>query len=92
MKVYFLAKKLQTCIWFNRFRYELEEDEEARAFCRRLTRLLGDLIYVGSKELHFKANAVVEVFQLPGYRLNVPRAKGIWFPNCPVDAQIVSVA
>nr|CDS28413.2 hypothetical transcript [Hymenolepis microstoma] len=57
-------------------KYELEEDEDARAFCQRLTRLLGDLIYTGSKELHVKTNAVVEVFQLPGFRLNIPRAKG----------------
>ncbi|KAH9280985.1 WD repeat and FYVE domain-containing protein 3 [Echinococcus granulosus] len=57
-------------------KYELEEGEEAHFFCHRLTRLLGDLIYVGSKELRAKNSAIVEVFQLPGFRLNVPKAKG----------------
>ncbi|VDO03945.1 unnamed protein product [Rodentolepis nana] len=54
--------------------YELEEDEEARTFCQRLTRLLGDLIYTGSKELHIKTNAIVEVFQLPGEAIRNIRA------------------
>lgn len=57
-------------------RFELEEEEESQSFCQRLTRLLGDLIYVGSKELHIKANVIVEVFQLPGFKMNIPTAKG----------------
>ncbi|KAL5107634.1 WD repeat and FYVE domain-containing protein 3 [Taenia crassiceps] len=57
-------------------RYELEEGEEALVFCQRLTRLLGDLIYVGSKELRAKNSAIVEVFQLPGFQPNIPKAKG----------------
>uniref|UniRef100_A0A158R8R4 Lysosomal trafficking regulator lyst n=1 Tax=Taenia asiatica TaxID=60517 RepID=A0A158R8R4_TAEAS len=57
-------------------KYELEEGEEAQVFCQRLTRLLGDLIYVGSKELRAKNSAIVEVFQLPGFQLNIPKAKG----------------
>ncbi|VDL57425.1 unnamed protein product [Hymenolepis diminuta] len=39
-----------------------------------MTRLLSDLIYVGSKELHLKTNAVVEVFQLPGEAIRNIRA------------------
>ncbi|VDD74216.1 unnamed protein product [Mesocestoides corti] len=56
--------------------YELEEGEEAQACCQRLVRLLGDLIYIGPKELRPKNGAVVEVFQLPGFKLSIPKAKG----------------
>uniref|UniRef100_A0A5K3ENN4 Protein CIP2A n=1 Tax=Mesocestoides corti TaxID=53468 RepID=A0A5K3ENN4_MESCO len=57
-------------------KYELEEGEEAQACCQRLVRLLGDLIYIGPKELRPKNGAVVEVFQLPGFKLSIPKAKG----------------
>ncbi|VDM30874.1 unnamed protein product [Hydatigera taeniaeformis] len=57
-------------------KYELEESDEAQVFCQRLTRLLGDLIYVGSKELRAKNSAIVEVFQLPGFQLTIPKVKG----------------
>ena len=73
MNCFFCRFSLPPC------RYELEEGEEAQAFCQRLTRLLGDLVYTGSKELHAKSSAIVEVFQLPGFRLNIPRAKGELF-------------
>lgn len=65
-----------TCFLPLPLRYELEEGEEAQVFCQRLTRLLGDLIYVGSKELRAKNSAIVEVFQLPGFQLNIPKVKG----------------
>lgn len=75
--IYVVFKFIANCFTSVIFRCELEETEEALEFCQRLTKMLGALIFVGvDKEARIKPGSIVDMFQLPGFRVNLPKAKG----------------